>query len=137
MKVRACVALALLACCAALVGCGGGDGEKRHRLSGEAEFDGRPIAYGDVLFSPDGGKGNEGPQGIATIRSGKYDTAAAGGKGIAGGPTTIRVTGFEAEGGKLICEYEWTADLPRADGTFKIEVPRKGAAGNKGSKGDI
>ena len=132
MKVRAFVALALLA---AALGCGGG--EKSHRLSGQAEFDGRPIAYGDVLFTPDGARGNKGPQGIATIRNGKYDTSASGGKGIAGGPTVIRVTGFESEGGKLICEYEWSVDLPRETGTFKIEVPKKGAAGKKGKGGDI
>jgi hypothetical protein len=135
MTLRAGVAFALLACCAALVGCGS-DGPDRHRLSGEAEFDGRPIPYGDVLFTPDGAKGNKGPQGIAMIRNGKYDTAAAGGKGIAGGPTVIRVTGFDAEGGKLICEYEWSVELPRGDGTFKIEVPAQGAPGNRKPKGD-
>src|SRR2546421_7447906 len=111
MKVRAFAALALLGC-AALLGCGRGDGEKGFRLSGEAEFDGQPIAYGDVLFTPDGAKGNKGPQGIALIRDGQYDTGASGGKGIAGGPTVIHVTGFTGEGGKLLCEYEWSEDLP-------------------------
>ena len=131
MRALALAALALFAC--GLLGCGG-KGENRHRLSGEAEFDGRPIAYGDVLFTPDGAKGNKGPQGIAPIRGGKYDTSAAGGKGIAGGPTVIRVTGFESEGGKLWCEYEWSVDLPREGGTFKIEVPKQGAAGKKTKK---
>ena len=135
MKVWNCLALALLT--GATLGCGGGDEGKRYRLSGEAEFDGKPIPYGDVLFTPDGAKQNKGPQGIAQIRDGKYDTGAAGGKGIAGGPTVIRVTGFTGEGGKLICESEWSVDLPRQDGTFKVEVPKRGAAGGKRPKSDI
>jgi hypothetical protein len=110
-----------------LIGCAD-DGPKRHRVSGEAKFDGQPIPYGDVLFTPDGAKGNSGPQGIAQIRDGRFDTAGADGKGIAGGPTVIRVTGLSGPGGKLLCEYEIQADLPRGDGTHNIEVPKSGAA---------
>lgn len=112
------------------IGCKG-ETEQRFRLSGKVDFDGKPIAYGDVLFTPDGAKQNSGPQGIANIRDGKFDTAAAGGKGIAGGPTIIRVTGFTGEGGKLLCEYEWSVDLPRSDSTKDLEVPKVGAAGKK------
>lgn len=126
MKLRHLLACVLVGCVA--LGCGDG-GPKRYRLSGKATFDGQPIVYGDVLFTPDASKGNQGPQGIANIRDGQFDTSASGGQGIAGGPTVIRVTGFTGEGGKLICEYEWSVDLPRADGTHEIEVPKKGAAG--------
>jgi hypothetical protein len=111
-----------------LVGCANSEGPKRFRISGEATFDGQPIVHGDVLFTPDGSKGNSGPQGIAQIRNGKYDTAAADGKGIAGGPTVVRVTGLTGPGGKLVCEYEMKLDLPRADSTQNIDVPKKGAA---------
>jgi hypothetical protein len=107
------------------------DGPKRFRVSGDAVFDGRPIPHGDVLFTPDDSKKNSGPQGIAVIKDGKYDTAAAGGKGIAGGPTVIRVTGLGEPGGKLLCEYEYKADLPREDATHKVEVPAKAAAKQK------
>lgn len=111
-------------------------GPKRFRVSGEAKFDGRPIPYGDVLFTPDGAKQNSGPQGIATIKDGKYDTAAADGKGVAGGPTVVRVTGLSGPGGKLLCEYEYTADLPRADTTHAVQVPANAAPKKTGS-GDI
>ena len=87
MKVLSAFALALLACAA--LGCGS-DGPKRFRLSGEVEFDRQPIAKGDVQFTPDGAQNNSGPQGIAMIRDGKYDTGASDSKGIAGGPTVIR-----------------------------------------------
>jgi hypothetical protein len=115
----------LLAC--AFVACAANEGPKRFRVSGEAKFDGQPIVHGDVLFTPDGAKGNAGPQGIAQIRNGKFDTAAPDGKGIAGGPTVIRVTGLTSLGGKLVCEYEIKVELPQADGTYDIAVPKSAA----------
>lgn len=122
---------------AVAVGCSGGDGPTRYRLSGEATFDGAPIPFGDVVFTPDGAKQNSGPQGFANIRDGKYDTSGTDGKGIAGGPTIVRVTGLSGPDGKLICEYEWTVDLPRQDGTFKLEVPKAGAAKPAGGNSEI
>jgi hypothetical protein len=121
---------------ALVVGCGGDSGPKRMRLKGTATFDGQPIPYGDVLLTPDGAKNNHGPQGIAQIRDGRYDTAGAEGKGYAGGPTVVRVTGLSGPGGKLLCEYEYQADLPREDGEYNIDVPKKGAA-KKGTGPDI
>lgn len=119
-----------------VLGCGGGDGQ-RLRLSGTANYDGQPIPFGEVLFTPDGAKQNSGPQGIAHIRDGKYDTATNDGKGFAGGPTVLRVTGFTGPGGKLICEYEYRAELPRQDGTFNIEVPKQGKGKPGGGGPDI
>lgn len=110
-----------------LIGCGEG-GPQRLRLSGAATYDGKPIPYGDVLFTPDGSKKNSGPQGIAQIRDGRYDTSESDGKGFAGGPTIVRVTGLTGPGGKLLCEYEYPVELPRESGTFDIEVPKKANA---------
>ena len=120
------VAAALGLAVGAVVGCGD-DGPKRHRLSGAVTFDGQPIAYGDVLFTPDGAKKNSGPQGIAQIRDGKYDTALEGGKGVGAGPMVVRVTGFDRQGGKLLCEVELPADLPAADAKHDIDVPKQAA----------
>lgn len=92
---------------------------KRFRVSGTAKFEGQPIPYGEVLFTPDGAKGNSGPQGIAKIRDGKFDTAGTD-KGFAGGPTVLRVTGLTGEGGKLMCEFELQVDLPRGEATYDI-----------------
>ncbi len=102
-------------------------GTSRLSLNGEVKLDGQPIPFGEVLLTPDGAKGNSGPQGIAPIADGKYNTNTAGGKGYAGGPTIIRVTGFDGPGGKLICEYEISVDLPRGSGTHNIDLPKKAA----------
>jgi hypothetical protein len=112
---------------AAAAGCAD-DGPKRYRLSGAVKLDGEPVPYGEVLFTPDGSKQNDGPQGIAYIRDGRYDTGTLDGKGVAGGPTVLRVTGFSGPGGKLLCEVELPADLPRADGPYDIAVPKPKAA---------
>lgn len=118
----------------ALVGCGD-SGTSRLRLSGAAAYDGNPIVHGDVVLTPDGAKGNSGTQGIANIRDGRYDTAQPGGKGYAGGPTILRVTGFSGPGGKLLCEFEYPADLPREDNaTHDIAVPKKAAVDRKPGK---
>ncbi len=109
-------------------GCSDTGGPQRFRVSGEAKFDGQPIPHGGVLFTPDGSKQNSGPQGIAQIRNGRYDTSAGGGKGIAGGATVIRITGFSAPGGKLLCETEIQVTLPQADSVHHIDVPKNDAA---------
>ena len=100
----------------------------RLRVSGSATFDGKPIPFGQIVFTPDGAKRNSGPQGVAVIRAGKFDTAAEDGKGVAGGPTVISVTGLTAEGGKPLCDHELRIDLPRKDSLQDLEVPAKAAA---------
>jgi len=113
---------------ALLAGCSDSEPPTRFHVSGTATVDGKAIPYGEILFTPDGAKQNAGPQGIATIRAGKFDTAADG-KGSAGGHTVIRVTGFTQQGGKLLCEHELQRELPRADSTQEFDVPAKGAPG--------
>ena len=110
------------------VGAGCSDpGPQRFRISGNVTFDNQPIQHGDILFTPDGAKENSGPQGIAQIRNGKFDTGAVDGKGIAGGHTVVRITGFTAQGGKILCETEIRLELPRADQTKSFDVPLKDA----------
>ena len=110
--------VALVAALGAFAGCSKQDAPLRYNVSGAVTLDGQPIPYGEVLFTPDAAKNHSGPQGIAPIRDGRYDTGASGGKGVAGGPTVVRVTGFASEGGKLLCDVELPAELPRADGTY-------------------
>jgi len=133
MRFKALGFVALLSFLA--ISCKESDGEKRYRVSGEAFFDGKAIVYGDVLFTPD--ENNSGPQGIAYIRDGKFDTSASDGKGVAGGPTIVRVQGFSAEGGKFICDYEYKVDLPRSNSTLKIEVPATAVPKKAGTTPEI
>ena len=108
-----------------VLGCGDAE-PTRHRVSGIATVDGKDIPFGEILFTPDGAKQNSGPHGLATIKDGKFDTSTDG-KGIAGGPTVVRVLGLTAPGGKVLCEHELQVDLPRADSTQTFDVPAKGA----------
>ena len=113
---------------AAFVGCSEQDTQTRFRVSGNVNFAGAPVPYGEVLFTPDGAADNSGAQGIATIRNGKYDTSAEGGKGVGGGPTVVRVTALADEkASKLLCEYDYKVDLPKEDSTLTIEVPASAA----------
>jgi hypothetical protein len=110
-----------------LIGCGSaGDGQQRFRVQGEVKFDGQPVPTGEVLFTPDGSKGNSGAQGIADIKDGKYDTQGSRAPGHAGGPTIIRVTALSADG-KLLCEPEFQVDLPKSDTTHNIDIPASAA----------
>lgn len=126
------IASSLLLVLGVLAGCSDSE-PKRFRVSGEVTFDKQPIAHGEILFTPDGTKQNSGPQGIARIKDGKFDTAGTDGKGIAGGPTVVRITGFTAQGGKILCETELRFDLPRSDSTQSFDVPAKEAF--KGKQG--
>ncbi len=117
-------AAAVLLLCGMVFGCADSE-PKRFRVSGKVTFDGQPIPYGDVLFTPDGAKKNSGPQAIATIRDGRFDTAAVDGKGYGGGPAVIRLTGLTSPTGKLICVQEFTVELPQGDAIHDIDVPAK------------
>ena len=110
---------------ATFAGCGGDGSPQRFHLSGDVTFDGQPIPAGMIVFTPDGAKGNSGPQGTAEIKDGKYDTSAEGGMGIGGGATVVRVTGLS--GTKLLCEYEDQVDLPKEDSIHNVEVPASAA----------
>lgn len=122
-----------------LLGCGGESGPARIDLQGSATFDGQPIPYGQIMFIPDSSKGNKGPAGTATIKDGKYSTVGSG-KGIVGGPHTLRVSAFDGKedtaaelpfGTPLFPDYELKADLPTPEsgGTadFDVAVPKEAA----------
>jgi hypothetical protein len=102
-------------------------GPKRYRISGEVKVDGTPIPFGEVIFTPDAKQKNSGPQGKAPIKDGHFDTDSAGGFGIGGGPTIVRVNGMSGPGGKTLCEYETILDLPQQSSTKDIVVPGKDA----------
>jgi hypothetical protein len=125
--IRRWLGTALFLCpCALVLGCGEG-GPKSYAVSGVVKLDGQPIPYGEVIFTPDARQHNSGPQGIAEIHDGQFDTHAGGGKGMPGGPTVIRVNGMSGPGGRTLCEYEFRVDLPRDTTTYDIEVPKSAA----------
>ncbi len=111
-----------------LAGCSQGDGQNRFRVSGEVKYGGKPVPYGEVLFTPDGSKKNSGAQGITTIKDGRYDTRGSRAPGTAGGPIVVRVTALSDPNGKLLVEYEFSIDLPKSDSVHNIEIPAKSDA---------
>lgn len=96
----------------ALSGCSQGDSQTRFRVSGTITYDGQPVNFGEVLFTPNGAKGNSGAQGIATISNGRYDTSGSRAPGVAGGPMIVRVTASKDAQGTLLSEQEFELDLP-------------------------
>ena len=123
--------LSVCLCLFATFGCGGGDGVKRHDVSGTATFAAAEIRYGEVYFYPD-----KGPEGYAIIRDGKYDTSLEGGQGVVDGNHRIVVTAYpseplvasedetvasEASSAPIFVNYELTGDL--SGGNFDIQVP--------------
>ena len=120
---KSMVVLMFLAVCA-LSGCGRDSEPKRNRVSGKVTYDGKPVAFGDVVITPDDTKKNSGAQGFANIRDGHYDTGAEGGRGYGGGPAVLHVTAFDKQGGKILFEGEFQVSLPDGDATHDIDIPK-------------
>ena len=106
-----------------------------HQISGSITFEGKPIESGRIDFLPDFEKKNDGPQGFAFIKSGKFDTRNEG-QGHAGGPMIVRVQGFDGKtdnpkwfGNPIFEAYEIHADLPKKDSEQSFDVPA--SAGKK------
>lgn len=123
---RLALLISLVPC---ITGCGT-DGPTAYHVSGAVTHDGQPIPRGTVMFQPDTSKGTSGAAGIALIRDGRYDTAAEGGKGIAGGDYRVRIVGLDGkpvsmgpEGVPLFPDYTTTVTLPKADSTHDFDVP--------------
>ena len=90
----------LVACAAAIAGCGG---ESSPTLSGTVHFDGQPISKGSIVFIPVGGNGTPF---AGDIRDGKYfvEKAYPGKRtvsigGIMGGESSSPVTRESVERG--------------------------------------
>jgi hypothetical protein len=126
---RFCLILTVIAA----AGCTSGDKQVRYRVSGDVKFAGQNVPYGEVLFTPDGALGKSGAQGIATIKDGKYDTAGSRAPGIGGGPMIVRVMALSDPSGKLLCEYEYKVELPKADTTHNIDIPASAAKKRTGT----
>jgi hypothetical protein len=123
----AAVDLLMLALLSLAVSAGCNKGEKLYNISGTVTHGGNPIPKGSIHFVPR----EDGPQGFANIWDGKYDTAKEG-QGVRGGAYDIRVLGFDGKkvndapfGNALFAEYNSSKDLPQADTTYDLDVPKK------------
>jgi hypothetical protein len=123
--------------CLALIGLLGVLGCKkdssRHDVSGKVTFQGQPVPRGQVIFSPDLAKGNDGPQGYAEIVDGFYDTSQ-GDKGSPAGPVVVRIEGFDGQvsddrlfGKALFVDYREKVELPPVSSERNFDVPPSAA----------
>lgn len=119
--------VAWLSCALWFAGCAGEEGPKTYRVAGTVTFDGKPIPQGMIVFTPDFSKQNDGTQGVAAIKDGKYDTHVSNGQGVVGGPMKASVTGLTADE-RPLCQYDFDLELPRQDTTKDIEVPSAAAS---------
>ena len=113
-----------------VAGCGPSE-PPTYNVSGDATFDGRPIAKGVIHFDPDPMKGGKGQSGFANILDGKFDTSREG-KGVRGGAYVVRVNGFDGKpadelpfGQALFPEYTEPRELPTTDSTQDFAIVKK------------
>jgi hypothetical protein len=120
--------LLLTGFCFAGIGCS--NRPNLYQVSGTVTYAGKPLPAGVIFFDPDFTRQNDGPQGYALIKDGRYDTAAQGGKGVVGGPYVARIDGFDGKPGRelpmgsaIFTRYQKPIDLPKGAATQDFDVP--------------
>lgn len=116
----------LLFCCLSMAGCREMSNDSgRVSLTGRITYDGQPVPYGDLVFTPDGAQGNSGPEGFALIKNGVYSTRDDRGKGVGRGPMIVAVSAFrDGPGQGIIVETEFKVELPASGGEFDLVIPK-------------
>jgi len=110
---------------------------------GTVKFKNQPVPAGLIVMNPDLAKGNDGPQGMAEIRGGRFDTRQLD-KGAPSGPVIFMIDGFdgvdqgESPSGKpLFIGYKVQLDLPKQASEQNIEVPDSAGATAKAAYGPV
>lgn len=112
-----------------VVGCGPKDTRIRNRVSGSITYGGQPVVAGEILFLPDDSKQNRGPQGLANIKDGRFDTKGSRAPGVDGGAMFVEVTGYLDEQRKRMVAYQYQTELGHSpEMTLDIDIPAKKAA---------
>lgn len=124
-----------VAIAAGMAGCyGGNESATDFHVSGQVQFDGKPLPAGKIYFTPNASLGNQGPQGTATIKDGKYDTEDSR-FGIVGGPYIVKIDGYDGiqpandedglfpDGQVIFRDYEVKLEFPEADHVEDLDVP--------------
>tara|TARA_R110002095_G_scaffold196350_5_gene175221 strand:+ start:2104 stop:2529 length:426 start_codon:yes stop_codon:yes gene_type:complete len=113
-----------------LMACEQADGPSRNRITGTVQFDGKPIPYGEIKFTPDAKNGGSGPQGQAMIVDGKFDTAELK-KGPTSGPHIIEISGYDGVpneemgkwGAPLFFPYKTELSIENENSHLDLKVP--------------
>jgi hypothetical protein len=106
-------------------------GLRRYNVAGTVTYNGQPLPAGVIYFDPDVSKQNDGPQGYAFIKDGKFNSAETE-SGPVGGPHIARIQGFDGKPGEelpmgrvIFTDFSQSVDLPREDTTLDFAVPGK------------
>ncbi|WP_198000393.1 hypothetical protein [Gimesia alba] len=121
--------------CLLLAGCSAGSSDVTlYDVSGTVSYNGKPVPFGSVLFIADADEGNAGPQGVAEINDGKFNTAEAG-RGVVGGAYKVIIKGRsvrasaeddEGQGAEpLFADYQTAVVFPEENTEQKFEVPER------------
>ncbi|WP_437203537.1 hypothetical protein [Planctomicrobium sp. SH664] len=127
---------ALMVACSGLLlqaGCGDSGAPKRYALSGNVTFNGQPVPAGEIRFSPNSERGNQGPGTFAKIEKGRYSTPPN--RGTIGGAMIVKIFGFDGipyndrgeiveSGNPLFRPYVVEVDLPQDVAEYDFDVPK-------------
>jgi len=122
VSARAVLLVAGVSTLAALAGCSP-KGPQRYDHWGTITFQNKPIPAGIIYFDPDLAAPNDGPQGLAIIKDGKFDTRERPDSGPGAGKYILRVDAAdgiaapEAPVGKMMFTTQVLIkiDLPEED----------------------
>jgi hypothetical protein len=110
---------------------------------GTVKFKNQPVPAGLIVINPDLSKGNDGPQGMAEIREGRFDTRQLD-KGAPSGPVIFMIDGFDGatqgdspSGKPLFIGYKVMLDLPKKASEQNIDVPESAGATAKARYGAV
>src|SRR5262245_57116178 len=119
------LAWVLVVACVVSIGCGAPQ-PKRAPLQGKVTYEGLPVAYGVMIFTPDSSKGNKGVFGTAEIRDGVYQTSPD--FGPTPGPMLVNVQVYDApppENRMLANIIDIAADIPSGTTTRDFNLAAK------------
>lgn len=134
-SLKRCMVVFIGVGCLLSAGCGaGGSDVTLYDVSGTVSYNGKPVPFGSVLFLADADEGNTGPQGVAEIHDGKFNTAQAG-RGVVGGAYKVIVKGRSVrasaeddegqEAAPLFVDYQTAAVFPEENTVQNFEVPER------------
>ena len=90
----------------------------RHDLSGSITLDGEPVKSGQIYFSADKERGNDGPKLNVGIEDGRYSTLNSG-HAAPVGPARVRI---EMAVDNVLYVYETATELPPSPGIKNFAV---------------
>ena len=110
---------------------------------GVVKYKNQPVPAGLIVINPDLSKGNDGPQGLAEIRDGRFDTRSLD-KAAPSGPVIFMIDGFDGvpqgestNGRPLFLGYKVQLEIPKEPSEKNIDVPESAGKNAKAGYGAV